>query len=450
VENWSGSGGSTNLATTYGSVSVTITSDTGTDAVINRATNTTAGIMAAVDKARLETILVFGDGTKVLTDDGTYKTRVSSVTGGTGITQTSTTGAVTLNLDAASSSTIGGVKFGTYNNISGLGWESDGDFYVNSNLLGTATPATSDYIGFYDVTGAFEKKATIADILALGGGGSMVYPGAGIAVSTGSDWSTSISPSTGYLYYNGSAYSWANPSASAVTAVNAGTLVDVSPTTGNVTVNVDLSEATSDNTFASTDEVVYLTSTTQKRGTISGLQSYMQSNLTFDSEWTAETGGINYQGGNVGIGASLSTDYRLRVHGGTSEGGIDIYTTTSYFPTLNITSSYNGLRSSVTSGVSVEGISVGSVGVKGQSTNAAGVYGTSINDYDGYFSGGIGVNSNAGFSVDETEVIDENGVLIPANLSANPSSPVAGMIYFNTTDNHFYGYNGTTWKQLDN
>lgn len=38
--------------------------------------------------------------------------------------------------------------------------------------------------------------------------GSMIWPGAGIAVSTGSAWGTSITPSTGYLYYNGSTYSW--------------------------------------------------------------------------------------------------------------------------------------------------------------------------------------------------------------------------------------------------
>jgi len=31
-----------------------------------------------------------------------------------------------------------------------------------------------------------------------------------------------------------------------------------------------------------------------------------------------------------------------------------------------------------------------------------------------------------------------------------PSSPDAGMIIFDSSDNHFYGYNGNTWKQLDN
>jgi hypothetical protein len=41
-----------------------------------------------------------------------------------------------------------------------------------------------------------------------------------------------------------------------------------------------------------------------------------------------------------------------------------------------------------------------------------------------------------------------------SNLSLTPQSqpadPIAGQIYFNTSDSHFYGYNGTTWKQLDN
>jgi len=31
-----------------------------------------------------------------------------------------------------------------------------------------------------------------------------------------------------------------------------------------------------------------------------------------------------------------------------------------------------------------------------------------------------------------------------------PNNPVAGMIIFDSNNNHFYGYNGTIWKQLDN
>lgn len=36
------------------------------------------------------------------------------------------------------------------------------------------------------------------------------------------------------------------------------------------------------------------------------------------------------------------------------------------------------------------------------------------------------------------------------NGTANPPTASEGMVYYNTTDKHFYGYNGTTWKQLDN
>lgn len=36
-----------------------------------------------------------------------------------------------------------------------------------------------------------------------------------------------------------------------------------------------------------------------------------------------------------------------------------------------------------------------------------------------------------------------------ANLSSAPSSPTAGMMYFNSTDSKFYGYNGSAWVLLD-
>ncbi len=33
--------------------------------------------------------------------------------------------------------------------------------------------------------------------------------------------------------------------------------------------------------------------------------------------------------------------------------------------------------------------------------------------------------------------------------ATSPSAPKEGQLYFNTTDKHFYGWNGTEWKQLD-
>ncbi len=44
-----------------------------------------------------------------------------------------------------------------------------------------------------------------------------------------------------------------------------------------------------------------------------------------------------------------------------------------------------------------------------------------------------------------------NGSMITLpNHSSAPSSPQSGSLYFNTTDFHFYGWNGNSWKQLDN
>lgn len=36
------------------------------------------------------------------------------------------------------------------------------------------------------------------------------------------------------------------------------------------------------------------------------------------------------------------------------------------------------------------------------------------------------------------------------NASTPPANPVPGQIYFNTADTHFYGWNGSAWRQLDN
>ncbi|MGL4284095.1 MAG: hypothetical protein ACRCSI_10965, partial [Eubacterium aggregans] len=34
------------------------------------------------------------------------------------------------------------------------------------------------------------------------------------------------------------------------------------------------------------------------------------------------------------------------------------------------------------------------------------------------------------------------------NLATAPSNLMAGQIYYNTTDNNFYGYNGTAWEEI--
>ena len=44
---------------------------------------------------------------------------------------------------------------------------------------------------------------------------------------------------------------------------------------------------------------------------------------------------------------------------------------------------------------------------------------------------------------------DNSTIILPNHPSA-PTSPASGSLYFNTTDSHFYGWDGVQWKQLDN
>jgi hypothetical protein len=55
--------------------------------------------------------------------------------------------------------------------------------------------------------------------------------------------------------------------------------------------------------------------------------------------------------------------------------------------------------------------------------------------------------SLAGNAATATNSTTTNGVKA---LNSSPSSPTAGQIYYDTTTNHFFGWNGSTWKQLDN
>jgi hypothetical protein len=46
--------------------------------------------------------------------------------------------------------------------------------------------------------------------------------------------------------------------------------------------------------------------------------------------------------------------------------------------------------------------------------------------------------------------VSKDGAIKLASMASSPATPEAGQIYYNSSNGHFYGYNGSTWKQLDN
>ena len=69
-------------------------------------------------------------------------------------------------------------------------------------------------------------------------------------------------------------------------------------------------------------------------------------------------------------------------------------------------------------------------------------------------SGSLWKNSKqltGSYSITGSLNFNGNGSVITLpNHSSAPLSPQSGSLYFNTTDFHFYGWNGSIWKQLDN
>jgi len=121
-----------------------------------------------------------------------------------------------------------------------------------------------------------------------------------------------------------------------------------------------------------------------------------------------------------------------------------------------------GVYGTSTTGTGIYGTSGGSYGIYGDNTHvgaesAYGVYGHCTSTGGGVKCGVVGFGRSHGVmgsSIAGYGLFGEgNSVGAPlmlAGLAAAPSSTEAGQIYFNSADSHFYGYNGTTWKQLDN
>ncbi len=104
--------------------------------------------------------------------------------------------------------------------------------------------------------------------------------------------------------------------------------------------------------------------------------------------------------------------------------------------------------------------------IAGRNTNAGGsLSNTSDSLYLGAYTTGessivtneIVIGYDAEGNGDNTATLGNNsitethlkGVVVQGTSSSAPTG-IEGGIYYNSTDNHFYGYNGTSWVQLDN
>lgn len=59
-------------------------------------------------------------------------------------------------------------------------------------------------------------------------------------------------------------------------------------------------------------------------------------------------------------------------------------------------------------------------------------------------------NGNVGIGTAAPQAKLEVNSTLRLTPAGAPAAPKAGMIYFNSADKRFYGYNGTAWKRLDN
>jgi hypothetical protein len=133
------------------------------------------------------------------------------------------------------------------------------------------------------------------------------------------------------------------------------------------------------------------------------------------SLWTLNSGNVSRASGNVGVGTSAPSG-KLDVEGG------DVFIGTG---TLANASGSEDL--SVTGNIEADGTFYG---------NGSGL--TNIP---------TGAISNNAITVDKVDFASSNGINIPQVASA-PGSPTTGQMYYNTTDNKLYVYNGTSWQEV--
>lgn len=116
---------------------------------------------------------------------------------------------------------------------------SSGLTMTSARLLGRSTAAT----GAVEEITIGSGLSLTAGVLSYSGGSSMVYPGAGIAVSTGSAWSTSLAVPTGALVGTTASQTLTNKTLGSGTSLTGGTDSGVVKTGGDIQASVSIVDA---------------------------------------------------------------------------------------------------------------------------------------------------------------------------------------------------------------
>jgi hypothetical protein len=327
---------------------------------------------------------------------------------------------------------------GNVSHTEGLSTQAIGE-YSHAEGLATITSGAYQHVqGKYNLPSSTEAAFIIGNgtkddtrknlVFAAGNdfqiSGSLFISGA--VQSSGSNHVLTYNTSTGLVTYTASS------------AIGGGGSGSTSPGGSNTQIQYN-----ANGTFAGTSSFAFIYNSQSlqqgNRVTASGLFSHAEGELSIASgSYSHAEGGATLAIGPASHaeGASAQAIGTYSHAEGYDTRAIGQFSHAEGYETVAIgDSSHAGGRNTIASGSTI---------IEGQT-----VFGSfnAQNNTSSIFIVGIGLNEidrKDGFTVD-VDLLGSGSIKIPTN-AANPSSPKAGTMYFNTGNNKLYIYNGTTWK----
>lgn len=307
-------------------------------------------------------------------------------------------------------------------------------------------------------------------------GGSMVYPGAGIPVSTGTAWGTSITnnavqwdsayvrslswdgragrlvaatgrTSLGATAIGSAMFTLANPSAVTFPRFNADNTVSAL-TAANLKTALSLtaSDVSLGNVTNESKATMFTSPTFTGHPTMEGVTSTGATgtgNLVFSASPTFTGTVTGTFSGNLTGTASLVTGFTRNSGTLTLSGGHGLTVTTAGITSVTLPTSGTLVANPMTTAGDL--IVGGASGVP--SRLAAGITGTEEYSTENYGATGMGdIVLSIGPTLTTVSITD---VIRLTPTASPPAGATEGMIYADT-DHHIYYYNGTAWVAMDN